>query len=497
MSIATEGNSGNIYMINRDNYESAQDISENSIYLVRENSKENCKFISMYLGHAIQSDVLDITDDQDVTYNEVTKEYNIPVQYQVENKLYLHKDGDSFRVFAWSDAEQKYIDCLGSSSNVVVVSVDDVSEITNPVYNYVYVNIKDDHKNIYVYNGSSFIPIIDTSSSVDKAYVDNLTGIDNVTILRDANKLHGAGADVYGKNSVITYDNKVNQTVSGASGAHVYNNYETGALTATYNNAAVGSYSNAFGMGSRSLGNYSFAAGFDVAVDDNAPCATVFGRGTRSYTDATFVCGSYNSCASTAPSSPSDTVYAFVVGNGRTNVEKSDAMTLDKTGNIVLYGDRTVSQGNIKASTGVSLATIRDSISGTPNTHYVDAYLPENGYEVQLSNNTNSYAEITDITISDISKVVNSTTTRTSDYSCTYIFRKAASVTSVESLMSNFTSANTTEVTDVGDNPPKINLLNPDLDISLLNVIHIFLFFDGISMCAIVGGYSYTFPAQT
>ena len=320
MSVATDSNSGKIYMINRDNYRSLTDeqIDSNSIYLVRENSKENCKFISMYLGKAIQADVLDITDD--ITYDEVNANYNIPVCYQVENKFYLHKDGDHYRVFSWNKEENRYIDCLGA---------------------------------------------VDTSQFVTK--------------------------DEHG-NVVIT------------------GTLESGDFTST--------------------------------------------------------------------------------GTIHSNGDISSGGTLSTTGNIT-------SGQNVISSTGASLTTRRDSVSGTPLLNYTDSCLPANGYEVLISNDATEYAEIADIEISDVStmRVGASTTSRSNDYSCTYIFRKAAATTTAEALMPNFTSTNETETT-VSDEPPKINLLNPDLDISSFNVIHIFIFYDGISMCAIVGGYNHTFPVQ-
>ena len=345
MSAATESNSGTIFMINRNNYEAATDIKDNCIYLVRENSAENCKFISMYLGHAIQADVLDITNE--MSYNPVTEDYDIPIQYQVEGKLYLHKDGDFFRVFAWNKNDQKYIDCLGVNSNVKVVSVSDTSEITNPVPEYVYINTANENRNIYVYDGTGFIPII----------------------------------PIIDVSQFVTKDEHGNVVITG---------------------------------------------------------------------------------------------------------------TLASSGNI------TSSSGNVMSSTGAALTTQRDSISGTIGQHYVDACLPSNGYEVLLSNSATNYAEIIDVEISDISTMVkgDTTTDRTNDYCCTYIFRKSAATTAAEDLFTNFTSANTSETTDVSDNPPKIYLLNPDIDISQFTVIHVFVFYDGIAVCAIVGGYEYTFPVQ-
>lgn len=361
MSAATESNSGTIFMINRNNYEAATDIKDNCIYLVRENSAEDCKFISMYLGHAIQADVLDITNE--MSYNSVTEDYDIPIQYQVEGKLYLHKDGDFFRVFAWNKHDQKYIDCLGANSNVKVVSVSDTSEITNPVPEYVYINTANENRNIYVYDGTGFIPII---PDIDVS-------------------------------QFVTKDENGNVVITGT------------------------------------LSSGDFTSSGDIST-----------QGT------------------------------------------------------IAAGRDIVSGGNVTSSTGAALTTQRDSISGTIGQHYVDACLPSNGYEVLLSNSATGYAEIIDVEISDISTMVkgDTTTDRTNDYCCTYIFRKSAATTEAEDLFTNFTSANTSETTDVSNNPPKIYLLNPDIDISQFTVIHVFVFYDGIAVCAIVGGYEYTFPVQ-
>ena len=77
-----------------------------------------------------------------------------------------------------------------------------------------------------------------------------------------------------------------------------------------------------------------------------------------------------------------------------------------------------------------------------------------------------------------------STKSTTPDYNSVIIFKKASSVTSVEDLMTNFTS-NTSN---------KIYLLNKDLNISTYTIIHIMLFNDGFNICAIVSGYEEEAP---
>ena len=140
--------------------------------------------------------------------------------------------------------------------------------------------------------------------------------------------------------------------------------------------------------------------------------------------------------------------------------------------------------GNIKSVTGATLTTIREIPSGTISTNYVSTYLPLNSHEVLLIDANNSSFDITSVTISDITHVVGGSA-RTDDYSCVLIFKKNSSVTDATSLMTNFNPTGAI---------PKIYLLNPDYDISDKTVIHIFLFYDGFNMCAIVAGYDDTPP---
>lgn len=64
-------------------------------------------------------------------------------------------------------------------------------------------------------------------------------------------------------------------------------------------------------------------------------------------------------------------------------------------------------------------------------------------------------------------------------YNSVIIFKKDASITSVEDILTNFTAVDST----------KIYLLNKDLDISTYDILHVMLFNDGFNICAIVAGY--------
>lgn len=153
----------------------------------------------------------------------------------------------------------------------------------------------------------------------------------------------------------------------------------------------------------------------------------------------------------------------------------------DADGNVTLTGTADASHGNITSSTGATLTTVRESISNVQSNTYTFNYLPTNSHEVLIDITTT----ILSLTVSDIAHMGNSSTATTSDYTCVLIFRKNSSVADATSLMTNFNPTG---------NTPKIYLLNPDYDISDKTVIHIFIFYDGMNMCAIVAGYDDTPP---
>jgi hypothetical protein len=443
--------------------------------------------------------VFDISDK--VTFDPITKNYTIPSQFQVKNKLFFCKDmsidtepNTSYKLFMWDGT--KFVDCLASGNGVHVLQT--LPDISKAVQNDVYVCTVGDSsasKGVYVFNGVSYTTI----SNVTKDYVDQFISVDDYTIKRVSNKLTGAGALISGISVTFTDDDGQTKTVYPGTGAHIYNNYnpENSSLYYLNCNVAQGDYSNAFGFKSRALAYASFAVGADIRIDSGAPCAIALGRGLYCNSSACTVIGSYNKLTSSTYQQEQD--YAFIIGNGSTNVNRSDALSVDWNGNVVLYGDNTVNTGNIKSATGATLSTIRDSITGNQNADYVDDYLPQNSHEVRLNTDLSALSNvpITSVQVNNLSLMLDgtldqssnpNTVSRSSDYSCVYIFNKDSSVTDASSLMTNFTSTNQTETT-VSSEPPRIYLLNPDVDISSSTIIHIFLFYDGFKMCAIVGGY--------
>ena len=473
---------GKIYLISRNNYNAlGTNINNSSIYLVRENTSKDHAMISMYLGKAKQADVIDITGAEGVSYDDVTQEYDIPDVFQVKEKLLLIKEGSGedafFNIFSWDGS--KFVKCLGggggSGGDSNVELVNGLDSISNPQEEIVYVSYNNSDKGVYVYDGSDFITIaeyVNLNDYVLKSDYNNNIGVDDITIIRTNKLLTGSGANVSGKTIHYKDTDGANKSVTAGTGAHIYNYYELPSTGNLLNNVAGGNYSNAFGQGSRALGDYSFTAGEGVV--NKSQNATIFGK--------------YNSLSSSNTKTqdvyPND--YALIIGNGTGNNsnDRSDALSLDWQGNLKLYGNRTSGTGNVEASTGVTLATIRESISSN-STNYVSDYLPANGHEILLSNQNN----ITDVQINDIGNIASGVA-KTDDYSCIFMFVKNSDTTDVNNLMTNFTSTNTGTTLDNEDNPPKIYLLNTDLDISTYTNIHIFVFYDGMKMCAIVGGYT-------
>jgi hypothetical protein len=490
-----------IYVLGRNNYDAGARehiLAEDSIYLVRENSDETYKILSMYLGYARQTDVLDISDDPEVSYDDETKEYDIPDYYKIKNKLFyasypLRVDNpDYYRLFAWNGA--KFVDCLadGGSDKQEIKIVDTLPQTGEADILYILTRDSDGKsEGIYVYMDDDYVAIvtnIDLSDYITSTEYNSTKLVpDDITIRKNTNTkiISGAGANIEGMSI---------QGATAKTGAHIYNYYDTNNFD--YYNMS-GLYANAFGKKSRALGDYSLAYGNDIHVADEATNGVAIGNGLINKSENAYIIGQYNSLSSnnTVDSGtnrlPKD--YAFIIGNGSDSNNRSDAISIDWYGNIKLYGNNTANSGNIESCTGASLTTFRDIISGpfVSNTIYEDTYLQQNSHEILLGYDAlnDTYTSLSGVQINHIAKVMNNTTNRSDDYSCIYVFKKSDSVTEIADLMPNFTSSNYTDDIDINDDPPHIYLINPDLDIATYNVIHIFVFYDGMNMCSIVAGY--------
>lgn len=173
------------------------------------------------------------------------------------------------------------------------------------------------------------------------------------------------------------------------------------------------------------------------------------------------------------------------------DIPQADGSTIINTNNVfssainIATGEilPSVADGNVISNTNVPLSTIiaNDTIHSG---NYSYSYLPRNGGEERFVTNDMSYIQIENI--QKMYKVVGGTTTNvniTDDYMSVVILKKDPSVTDVTSLVRNFDTETYTTL-------PKIYLVNPDVDISGYNVVHIVFYYDGLNVCALVAGYS-------
>ena len=262
-------------------------IKDNStIYFVREPSSESSKMVSLYVGLAKQCDMLDITDDTDVSFNPTTNEYIIPSRYQVPDKLLFYTQTittdapdtngtnipttyDFFRLSMWSASKGKFLDCTGFPNNVVVCKNGSHPSTADGIKDFVYVDVT--NRNIWVFDGNAYVPIIQLDQYATITWVEEYVAshtssvaVDNVTILKDQNDtLHGAGADVSG----VIFPQAGSNGYAAKDGAHTYNSYPTmlidsgtGTRTAsgTGYNRALYPMSSVFGYNNTEVGKSSY-----------------------------------------------------------------------------------------------------------------------------------------------------------------------------------------------------------------------------------------------
>lgn len=101
-------------------------------------------------------------------------------------------------------------------------------------------------------------------------------------------------------------------------------------------------------------------------------------------------------------------------------------------------------------------------------------YLPKSDTETIASlEHTIKSLEILNFRISEL---VDAPT----DYSAVVILKRSTETETLEDLIVN---------SSVDYSGTKIHLMNPELDISTYDIIHLFLFFDGFSYCCLAAGY--------
>ena len=236
----------------------------------------------------------------------------------------------------------------------------------------------------------------------------------------------------------------------------------------------IGFSNQVVGDANGSYGNIILGSSNTCTLKSNRSCLIV-GQGlvfdTEQQTDGRVLLGKYND--------PTITDSIFTIGNGSTSAQTSDCVRLSPLGTLQLCG----TNGNAVTVNGDTIESNRQVLTSitADGASYTSASLPKNGQELLLSLSHT----ISSITITNISQMFYdngrgvSTKTVSDGYNSVIIFKKDASITSVEDILTNFTAVDST----------KIYLLNKDLDISTYDILHVMLFNDGFNICAIVAGY--------
>lgn len=452
-------------IMDRTTYDGLDPKESNSIYFVREPNSETAYFISMYVGETKVGDILDIT--KYVTTDPETGRLIFNESFAIKDKLYFVENEDESAYSLYMYDGNDFLPC-GAPSNVIVVDeIPSAASADNTVYvDYI-------HKQIAVFHNDGWQYIINGGTVGESMYNKEMSYGGNTyiggfgsEIFNDYinNKSIGAYSHVEGNSNVTTQNASYghaegNETVCSGVSAH----------SEGQNTTASGDASHASGNNTIASGNYSSAYGsFTIAQNQDQ-----------------FVCGKYNVAGND---------YIFAIGNGSGTSNRSNAMTVDISGNLTLSQESgqqsSPSVGNVKAATGVRLSTVRNYLSASTSSTTL-AGLPYNGTELIIgaANSTVTISNMTStasITISDISNTYNDGTpasasvTMTSDYNSVIIIKKDSTLNSAIDIITNFSSSSASD---------KIYLMNPTIDISLFTMIHILLYYDGFNMCAIVAGY--------
>lgn len=185
---------------------------------------------------------------------------------------------------------------------------------------------------------------IDNAVSTTKTWVENKGYLTEHQSLKTIN-----GNSIVGSGD-ITINSGVGKTflVSGASKGEVFNDYENNTASGG-NSHAEGGNSTASGDWSHAEGNYCFATGICSHAEGYNTSAYkesshAEGLSTTASSDHQHVQGKFNIVDDAG-------VYAHIVGNGKSNSERSNAHTIDWSGNAWFAGDVTVGTDNKKLAT--------------------------------------------------------------------------------------------------------------------------------------------------
>lgn len=306
-------NIAKVVMLDRSVYD-AQMHDTNTIYFVREGTPSLSNVLSLYVGDAFQCDLLYI-DENEVTFDQTSNEYHLPEKYHIKNKLLFYKQSividkidsstdetyDFFRICMWDG--EKFRD-TGLPNNLIVCS-EHLPDTSKGIKDFTYIDVM--NRNIYVFDGNSYIPILELSQYATREWVEEYhnshqqsVNVDNITVLKtDQNVLHAAGADVSGVESTV-YADGANYTEKSAEGAYVFNDV---------------------GRTNLSIAKY--------------PCSSVFGVNNKEY-----------GCAGTVGSGASEYVY-----DPQNPPDKSRAYEFGC--NVITGHDNTIQGGNCSIVSGI------------------------------------------------------------------------------------------------------------------------------------------------
>ena len=193
-----------------------------------------------------------------------------------------------------------------------------------------------------------------------------------------------------------------NETVASGNSSHAEGGYTTASKFASHaegsNTTASGEQSHAEGEYTTASGNSSHAEGSNTTATGSSSHAE--GKGTIANNKCQHVFGEYNGVDPSSALSSARGTYIEIVGNGTTATNRSNARTLDWSGNETLAGNLTIG-GTITANNGVK--TTKITIAGiNPADEYMYSEIIDASSDVALtrvlasisSTKTDGYVEI-------------------------------------------------------------------------------------------------------
>ncbi len=142
----------------------------------------------------------------------------------------------------------------------------------------------------------------------------------------------------------------------------------TGSMALGISNNSTGNYTMALGSGNSANGHSSGAFGRNSSVNvGSGSTAFALGNGLTVRHANAFVVGRFNDRASTTSGT-----FRFVVGDGTSDTNRSDAFWIDANGNVYAKGNFFANNGSVQlGSGGGSLYTSGNMTIGTTNSAYV------------------------------------------------------------------------------------------------------------------------------